>query len=255
MQRQAILLLTLLLVAAEKATCQQDMNSNSLMDQAQNAVAQRIEQLTDDYAKELERLAKLYEQSGDLVAKAAANIELTRVQQTGQNTVPSFNQLPLGVAVLEADYRRRIKEETIRVLHPLVVQRRDEIAKRKQKGDFAMAMIMEKELDAVCKRFGWETRSITLDNVGVPQHPTPKYPLAARREYLTGAGSFFLEIDTNSGAVTHVTVSKSTGHTILDQAAISALRKWRFAPHSAVEVSVPITFSMDSRSPTPTGKH
>src|SRR5205823_11133936 len=89
----------------------------------------------------------------------------------------------------------------------------------------------------------------------VLRHPTPKYPLAARKEHLTGEGSFFLEIDTISGAVTHVTVSKSTGHAILDQAAIFALRQWRFAPHSAVEVSVPITFSMDSRSPTPTGKH
>ena len=73
MQRQAILLLSLSLVAAEKATCQQDVNSDSLMDQAQNAVAQKMEQLTDDYAKELEKLAKLYEQSGDLVAKAATN--------------------------------------------------------------------------------------------------------------------------------------------------------------------------------------
>src|SRR5205823_171667 len=175
MQRQAILLLSLLLVAPEKAPCQQDMNSESLMDQAQNAVAQRTEQLTDEYAKELERLAKVYEQSGDLVAKAAANTELTRVQQTRQIAVFNFNQLPLGVA--------------------------------------------------------------------------------AMKEHLTGEGSFFLEIDTISGAVTHVTVSKSTGHAILDQAAIFALRQWRFAPHSAVEVSVPITFSMDSRSPTPTGKH
>jgi hypothetical protein len=159
MQRQAILLLSLLLVAAEKTTCQQDMHSDSLMEQAQNAVAQRIQQLTDDYAKELERLAKLYEQSGDLMAKAAANTELTRVQQTRQTTVPNFNQLPVGVAALEADYRRRIKEDTIRVLHPLVVQRRDEIAKRKQKRDFATAMIMEKELNAVCERFGWETKT------------------------------------------------------------------------------------------------
>jgi TonB family protein len=255
MQRQAILLLSLLLVAAEKATSQQDVNSASLMDQAQNAIAQRTEQLTDDYVKELERLAKLYEQSGDLVAKAAANTEITHVQQTRQTTAPNFNQLPAGVAVLGADYRRRISEETIRVLHPFVVERRDEIAKRKQKGDFATAMIMEKELNAVCERFGWETKNITLDNADVPRHPTPKYPLAARREHLTGAGSFFLEIDTINGAVTHVTVSKSTGHMILDEAAISALRQWRFAPHSAVEVSVPITFSMDSRSPTPTGKH
>jgi TonB family protein len=225
------------------------------MEQAQNAVAQRIEQLTDDYAKELERLAKLYEQSGELMAKAATNTELTRVQQTRQITVHNFNHLPAGVAALEVDCGRRIEEETIRVLHPLVVQRRDEIAERKEKRDFATAMIMEKELDAVCKRFGWQTKNIALDNVDVPRHPTPKYPLAARREHLSGAGSFFLEIDTISGAVTHVTVSKSTGHAILDQAAISALRQWRFAPHSAVEVSVPITFSMDSRSPTPKGKH
>ena len=90
MQRQAILLLSLLLVAPEKAPCQQDMNSESLMDQAQNAVAQRTEQLTDEYAKELERLAKVYEQSGDLVAKAAANTELTRVQQTRQIAVSNF---------------------------------------------------------------------------------------------------------------------------------------------------------------------
>src|SRR5206468_6339719 len=52
MQRQAILVLNLLLVTAQKATCQQDMNSDSLMDQAQNAVARRIEQLTGDYAEE-----------------------------------------------------------------------------------------------------------------------------------------------------------------------------------------------------------
>jgi TonB family protein len=255
MQRRAVLLLSFLLVAAEKATCQQDMNSDSLMDQAQNAVAQRTEQLTDDYIKQLERLAKLYEQSGDLVAQAAANTELTRVQQTRQIAVSNFNQLPAGVGALETDYTRRIKEETIRVLHPLVVQRRDEIAKRKQARDFATAMIMEKELNAVRERFGWQTKSIAPNNANIPQHPKPKYPLAARREHLTGAGLFFLEIDTISGAVTNVIVSKSTGHTILDEAAVSALQLWRFAPHSAVEVSVPITFSMDVKSPTPSGRH
>jgi len=64
MQRQAILLLSLLLVAPEKAPCQQDMNSESLMDQAQNAVAQRTEQLTDEYAKELEGLPKFTSNQG-----------------------------------------------------------------------------------------------------------------------------------------------------------------------------------------------
>src|SRR5437879_10271395 len=103
MQRQAILVLNLLLVTAQKATCQQDMNSDSLMDQAQSAVAQRIEQLTGDYAEELERLAKLYEQSGDLVAKAAAKKELTSVQQTRQTNVSNFYQITTGVVAMERD--------------------------------------------------------------------------------------------------------------------------------------------------------
>jgi TonB family protein len=253
-QRQPLLLLSFLLIAAEKATCQQDANSDSFMDRAQNAVAQRTQQLTDDCAKELEKLSKLYELSGDLGAKAAANTELTRIQQTRQIPFANFNQLPAGVAALESDYKRQIREETIRVLHPLVAQRRDEIAKRKQERDFATAMIMEKELDAVCERFGWKTMSVTPNTSNIPQNPSPKYPLAARRQHLTGTGLFFLEIDTISGAVSHVTVWKSTGHAILDEAAVSAFRRWRFAPHSAVEVSVPITFSMNAKSPTPSGK-
>ena len=223
------------------------------MERAQNAVAQRTQQLTDDCAKELEKLAKLYEQSGDLVAKAAAATELTRIQQAGQIPFANFNQLPVGVAALEADYKRQIREETIRALHPLVAQRRDEIAKRRQERDFATAMIMEKELAAVCERFGWKT--LSPNAAKILHQPSPKYPLAGRREHLTGTGLFFLEVDTISGAVTHVTVWKSTGHTILDEAAVSAFRQWRFAPHSTVEVSVPITFSMDGKSSPPGGKH
>jgi hypothetical protein len=157
MRWQALLFLSFLLITVEKASSQQDTNSDLLMDRAQNAVAQRRQQLTYDCAKELEKLAKLYEQSGDLVAKAAANTELTRIQETRQIPFANFNQLPAGVAALEADYKRQIREETIRVLNPLVAQRRDEIAKRRQERDFATAMIMEKELAAVCERFGWKT--------------------------------------------------------------------------------------------------
>ena len=70
-------------------------------------------------------------------------------------------------------------------------------------------MIMEKELDAACERFGWKTLTVTPNTANVPHNPSPKYPLAARREHMTGTGLFFLEIDTISGAITHVTVWKS----------------------------------------------
>ena len=84
--------------------------------------------------------------------------------------------------------------------------------------------------------------------------PARRRNIAKRLELIAKRGYDEGPSDTISGVVTHVTVSKSTGHTILDEAAISALQQWRFAPHSAVEVSVPITFSMDAKSPNPTGK-
>jgi TonB family protein len=58
-------------------------------------------------------------------------------------------------------------------------------------------------------------------------------------------GWFVMHVDEPSGAVTSVEILQSTGHKILDQAAVDTFKKWRFLPHHGFKnVKTPITFSM-----------
>jgi TonB family protein len=69
------------------------------------------------------------------------------------------------------------------------------------------------------------------------------YPREARERGLSGVGSALLKIDPRSGLVKSVTIAKSTGHEILDKAAIRAYRRWVFIPHTISEAEVPIVFT------------
>jgi TonB family protein len=60
--------------------------------------------------------------------------------------------------------------------------------------------------------------------------PQPEYPMQARAQHLTGAGFFVLFITIQTGIVKDVQIEQSTGSAILDSAAISALKQWRFKP-------------------------
>ena len=74
--------------------------------------------------------------------------------------------------------------------------------------------------------------------------PRPEYPYQARRQKITGDGIAILTIDQNSGDVIHVTMSKSTGNPLLDDAALAGLRRWRFKPGTVSSVTCPITFTL-----------
>ncbi|OPY89826.1 MAG: Gram-negative bacterial tonB protein [Syntrophus sp. PtaU1.Bin208] len=86
------------------------------------------------------------------------------------------------------------------------------------------------------------------------QHnPPPVYPQAARRNGYEGLVLISVEILEN-GAPGQLLVKKSSGYAILDQAALSAVRKWRFVPaeKNALRIrswgDVPIRFVLqDSR--------
>ena len=62
--------------------------------------------------------------------------------------------------------------------------------------------------------------------------PPPEYPAEARARHLTGSGVFAVQIRPD-GSVERVDTVKSLGHTSLDDAAITAFRKWRFYTHKA----------------------
>jgi TonB family protein len=71
----------------------------------------------------------------------------------------------------------------------------------------------------------------------------PDYPYAARDQHLEGSGLYRLNIKPD-GTVSSVTVLKSTGYTLLDQAAIHAFRQWRFRSGALKMVKIPINFTM-----------
>jgi len=67
------------------------------------------------------------------------------------------------------------------------------------------------------------------------------YPITARKQHLEGDGVFEIHIEPN-GSVGSVTILKTTGHTILDAAAITGFRQWRFRPHTIDIVRVPVQY-------------
>ena len=74
--------------------------------------------------------------------------------------------------------------------------------------------------------------------------PLPEYPLEARARSLGGSGMFVLHLDQKKGAVRSVTVEKSTGAAVLDNAAITCLKRWRFIKNiNVATVKVPFTFT------------
>ncbi len=73
--------------------------------------------------------------------------------------------------------------------------------------------------------------------------PRPNYPLYARQYHWTGEGLFRCNIRSD-GTVVSVDVLRSTGHGMLDRAAIKALRQWRFHPGDMNPIKIPINFSM-----------
>ena len=79
--------------------------------------------------------------------------------------------------------------------------------------------------------------------------PRPNYPLHARQYHWTGEGLFRCNIHSD-GTVASVDVLRSTGHEMLDRAAIKALQQWRFQPGDMNAITIPINFSMSgTRSP------
>jgi protein TonB len=71
-------------------------------------------------------------------------------------------------------------------------------------------------------------------------NPIPKYPRAARRLRREGTAVLLVEI-LASGRVGKVLIEKSSGHELLDNAALKAVRRWRFEPATKAGVSVKAT--------------
>jgi TonB family protein len=88
------------------------------------------------------------------------------------------------------------------------------------------------------------TMSISTAKALATYAPRPQYPHQARSRHITGRGVCVVEVDAGNGSVTSASMASSIGNPILDKAALSAFRQWRFKPGSVSKVRIPITFTM-----------
>lgn len=79
------------------------------------------------------------------------------------------------------------------------------------------------------------------------QNPSPAYPLLARRNGWEGTAVLRVDV-TTTGTAAQVALLQSSGHSVLDEAATAAVRRWRFRPARLgndpvdSEVDVPVRF-------------
>lgn len=88
-------------------------------------------------------------------------------------------------------------------------------------------------------------------NAAYLSNPPPAYPLAARRRGIEGTVLVRAEISAG-GECLRVELKKTSGAGMLDQAALDAVKKWRFVPAKRGSqaviawVEVPITFKLEN---------
>ncbi|MEJ5234131.1 MAG: TonB family protein, partial [Geminicoccaceae bacterium] len=84
---------------------------------------------------------------------------------------------------------------------------------------------------------------------GSADNPLPRYPTVARRRGIEGTVTLEVKVSA-SGLAEQVVLARSSGSALLDEAALEAVRRWRFRPArrggEAVPgvVTVPITFRL-----------
>jgi len=81
-------------------------------------------------------------------------------------------------------------------------------------------------------------------------NPKPSYPIQARRRGLQGTVMLKVLVDA-SGSVADVRLAASSGHSILDRAAMNSVRSWSFSPGLSggrprqMWVMVPVRFALN----------
>jgi TonB family protein len=61
---------------------------------------------------------------------------------------------------------------------------------------------------------------------------------------VTGSGIILVHVDHGTGRVTAARMFKSTGHAVLDNAAVTAFREAKFKPKTKSPLKIPISFTL-----------
>src|SRR4051794_27288015 len=93
----------------------------------------------------------------------------------------------------------------------------------------------------ICASSFAEDLKISPIGISVSYAPAVKIPEEARAKHLKGLGVFVAHLY-RDGSVRQVELVRSTGHAILDKAAMDAIAKWRFSGPWVWKVLVPMKF-------------
>jgi protein TonB len=98
----------------------------------------------------------------------------------------------------------------------------------------------------IAKARNGSSGSLTLSSARIMalSAPRPEYPYEARRQRITGSGFVVMTVDSVTGHVNSAVMEQSTGSSVLDNAATTAFRRWRFKPGTLSRVKCPITFTL-----------
>jgi TonB family protein len=73
--------------------------------------------------------------------------------------------------------------------------------------------------------------------------PGPAFPEEAQKAKMTGSGVYELRIN-KAGATTAVLIVKSSGSAVLDKAATTTFKSWRFKPGTFTSVRIPVSWAV-----------
>ena len=93
---------------------------------------------------------------------------------------------------------------------------------------------------------------VAMDLPTYLRNPSPPYPIEARRNKWEGTVMIRVEVSA-AGRVISTAIIASSGHTVLDTAALNAIKLWRFSPArmaghaTTATVDVPVSFSLHQK--------
>lgn len=130
-------------------------------------------------------------------------------------------------------------------------EKQPETVKQPQPEVKSITSTMEKQQETIktMPRPSQETIS-TKSKPGYFQNRPPKYPPLAKQMHQEGLVLLMVEVD-RKGMAVKVEVKQSSGYQLLDQAALEAVRRWKFQPERIGDipfeskVTIPIRFRLE----------
>lgn len=124
---------------------------------------------------------------------------------------------------------------------------KQEAEQKQQKASIAQQTSGPQAVDATDKV---AARTDPVFDAAYLQNPPPVYPSSARRSGVQGKVLLTVNV-TASGTAGNVAVASSSGHSLLDTAAMEAVRRWKFIPAKRgseiveAKVLVPVEFKLN----------